>query len=312
MFDKQKYYNYIYHRLVLKHCDWESENLNEKRNAVLEEQLNTILDQIRFTYGFDLRRNARINMEKFRIWRRELGLPDADYYAYVATCFVVFCCLEDKILDSRRFSSDEKEALCGELSLFWNREMLERCRFPEVWALGTQVAEFLAKQEKIDSSRYLALKDKIDRAFSSETFLYHHPLSSFDGKLNLCCLTDKSVEFVAASFEIAAYDSDQNKIKEIAKLIGELFWLIDDICDFPADIEDGIMNSALIFCTDISQEMPLYERIEHAAFHMEYMIRELECRNEYLERMVGAELCRFIRNELWDWTLDVRKRVTKI
>lgn len=114
------------------------------------------------------------------------------------------------------------------------------------------------------------------------------------------------------SFEIAAYDSVhsvQDRMREIANLIGELFWLIDDVCDFPADIEEGSMNSALVFCTDMSRVMSVYKRVEYAALNIDGMIQELELTVEHLRKIVGNEMCRFIRNELWDWTRDVRKRV---
>lgn len=312
MLDGQAYYDYIYQRLVLRHCDWKSEKFAKERNVVLEEWLSIVLDKIRFVYGFDLRKNAKINIEKFGIWRRELGLSDENDYVYAATCFVLFCCVVDKILDSRRFSQSEKETLCEELLFFWNKETRGRCRFPEIWELGAQTADFLAVQKKADSSRYLMLKDKIDRAFFSEIYLYEHSLFDFDETVNLYHLTDKSVEFVSASFEIAAYDSAQERMKEIANLIGELFWLIDDVCDFPADIEEGSMNSALIFCTDMSQQMLLYKRIEYAALHIDGMIQEMEIKAEYLGKAMGSEMYRFIQNELWDWTLDVRKRTAVV
>lgn len=308
MFGEQKYYSHIYKRLVLEHCDWKTEKDDLEGEVVLEKGLDSLLEQIYAVYGFDFRKNAKINIEKFRIWRREFELLEDDDSIYAATCFVLYCCLIDKILDSRCFSQTEKEILCEELMLLSNGEEKTRYYFPEIWTLGAKTFDFLKEQPNNIFVRD-EIKAKINRAFSSEIFLYKHPLVCFNKTMSLHSLTDKSVEFVSASFEIAACDSDQARMKEIANLIGELFWLIDDICDFPSDIEDGSINSALMVCTDMSRNVSLDNRIEYAALHIEDMIQKLERNDILLSRLTGDEMCRFIRNELWNWTLDVRKKV---
>lgn len=308
MFSKQEYYSHIYKRLILEHCDWKMEKDDLESEVVMDRGLCSLLEQIYAVYGFDFRKNARINIVKFRIWRRELELPENDDSVYAATCFVLYCCLIDKILDSRRFSQTEKEILCEELMLLGNGKTKTRYYFPEIWILGAKTFDFLKGQPN-DSFVRDEIKAKINRAFSSEIFLYKHPLVCFDKTMSLHSLIDKSVEFVSASFEITACDSDQTRVREIANLIGELFWLIDDICDLPSDIEDGSINSALMVCTDMSRNMSLNNRIEYAALHIENMIQKLERNDVLLSRLTGDEMCRFIRSELWNWTLDVRKKV---
>ena len=151
----------------------------------------------------------------------------------------------------------------------------------------------------------------MERAFSSECFMFYHPLDKFEETMELSKLTDKSVEFVSSSFWIAAYDVNDDRMEEAAEIIGEIFWLIDDVCDYMPDIETGSMNSALIFCTDTAQKLPLERRIEQAAMNMEKMIHTLEDRVEKLEGLIGGEMQRFILNELWVWMADVRKHVDK-
>jgi hypothetical protein len=305
--NKKEYYKYIYNRLVQQHLEWKSEKTGLLSNIALDRELEILLDGIYEQYNWHFHENARANIQKFRLWRKEVGLQDNESLVYAATCFVIYCCLVDKIMDSRKFPKEEKTVLCKELHIFWEEKSDVSLTFPHVTLLGMKIKEFLFRNVKKTEKRFSSMVDKIDRAFASECFICTHPLHCFNTTIQSHDLTDKSIEFVSASFWIAAYDATDKKMEELAEIIGEVFWLIDDICDFVADLEDGTINSALFFCTDMTQEMSLDERVNKAVENMEMMIQRLEVKVERLKELSTTQFADWILNELWTWTADVRK-----
>lgn len=303
------YYEYVYERLTVPHVDW---NCGERRNipkGQLGNEFTNLLNRIYEKYGFDLHRNVEDNIEKFLLWRREFCTADNDEAVYAAVYFVLYCCLADKILDSVRFSQKDKMNVCNELEGFWNQRDTESQTFPELTEMGQKVRTFLIADKQRKNSRFTLLAQKMERAFSSECFMFYHLLDKFDETMELSKLTDKSVEFVSAAFWIAAYDVNDDRMEKAAETIGEIFWLIDDVCDYISDIQTGSMNSALIFCTDTALSIPLERRIEQAAMNMGKMICMLEDKVKKLEILIGREMRDFILSELWNWMADVRKYV---
>lgn len=60
-------------------------------------------------------------------------------------------------------------------------------------------------------------------------------------------ITDKSVEFVSASFIMAIYDYCVERVIEVSEIIGWIFGYMDDICDYMSDMENGSLNVLLLF-----------------------------------------------------------------
>lgn len=310
--DKSKYYKYVYNRLVLQHISCNSQQVGLYKKVVLDKELKNLLDEIYRQYHWNFYENARANIVKFRLWRKEFNLPENEMLVYAATYFVLYCCMVDKILDSRQFSQDEKKVICKGLETFWENSSRKMCLFPQVDLLGERTKQLLFKAGIKSDIKASYLHNKISRAFSSEIFLFNHPLDCFSTIIQLQDLTDKSVEFVSGAFCIAAYDCTDCKMETISTSIGSIFWLIDDICDFAADLEDGNINSVLVLCTDMSQEMTIKQRIDQAFTNMEFIIQRLETEVEKLKSCVSKEFFDWILNALWMWTGDVRKAVVSI
>jgi hypothetical protein len=304
---KERYNKYIYNRIVLQHPEWKTESAGWLSNVELNGELEALLDEIYRKYNWHFHENARANIQKFRLWRIECGLPVNDSLVYAATYFVLYCCLVDKIMDSRNISQEEKKALCEELQSFWNDKSEISGAFPQVSLLGMRMKAYLFFSVKKTEPRFSLIVDKINRAFASECFISTHTIQCFSTAIPNYNLTDKSVEFVSASFWIAAYDATDKKMEILAQIIGEIFWLIDDICDFMPDLEDRTINSALLYCTDTSIEMSIDERVNKAVENMEMMIQKLETNVNRLKNMATVQFSNWIMNELWIWTADIRR-----
>lgn len=309
MINKKIYHSYIYERVVLQHLSWKSVKKSYDQDIALDSELGSLLDDIYMKFNWSFHKNAKTNIAKFRLWRKEFSLPENDTLVYAATYFVLYCCLVDKIIDSRCFSEDKKKLLCKELNSFWKITSESVCAFSEVALLGKRMKRLLFRKSLQNNFKWFQLLHKINRAFSSECFLYEHPLECFNTNIQLHNLTDKSICFVSSAFEIAALDSFNIRMEKLSEIIGNIFWLIDDICDFAADLEDGIINSALLFCTDLKQEMSIEHRINYALSNMEVMTQKLEAEIEEMNILASTELSNWILNQLWEWTADIRKSV---
>ena len=159
------YYMYVYERLTIPHMDW---NCCES-STILGEQLGSeftdLLSRIYEKYGFDFHRNVKDNIKKFFLWRKEFCTTVDEEAIYAAVFFVLYCCLADKILDSARFSQEDKRSICDELDGFWEQKGNKSGIFPELTEIGLKVREFLTADKQYKNARFPLLVQKMERAF---------------------------------------------------------------------------------------------------------------------------------------------------
>ena len=311
MTKKQRYYEYLYKRLVLVHREWNGEGKLIHKEVELSQELKELLDQISGRLGIRLHKNAVLNVEKFQLWREEFGATVDSKYVEAATYFVLYCCLADKILDTERFTQQEKERVYLDIKNFWNSSYNKSGEFLELYKMRRKVLGFFAEMEKLYNNRYRILKDKIDCALASECFIYDHSLTDFDKDMNVHNVLDKSVEFVSASFLIGIGDLFEKEDIDVTDLIGEIFGYIDDICDYVLDLETGSLNMALLICMNEKKNISLEERIGETVIHMDIMISLLEDKVIQLQKKVSTQMYLYLLDELWCWTGDIRRYVTE-
>ena len=308
-----EYYNYVYHRMIVQHKEWNKQHKVICSEITLPLYLTKLLNRIEQKYNISLYKSAKANFNKFYIWSMECCNQVNEEYIQTATYFVLYCCLVDKILDSEKFPLDYKYMVYKDMDKFM--EMSEEVTYDlrELHELRMKVQEFLRLRQNFEDSVYMLLQKKIVHAIKSEQFMAVHSVKDFDTSMELKWVTDKSVEFVSAAFIIAVYDfAKENVIIEAAETIGWIFGYIDDICDYMSDMESGSLNSLLFICTDLKRNMDIEERVEEAAINVDYVIEKLELNIIRLEELVGKQMYWFILNELWDWPADVRKKIKLI
>jgi len=273
------------------------------------DSLLGLLDTVEAKYGFDMQKICAPNYNKFVLWQR--AFPGGSVNDRMAAIkFVVFCCLVDKILDSPRFTEAEKEAVCRKVDVrhLTAEVPYQSESFPEIDALLNDIRIHLIAPEWRDSACLPMLLKKMDRAFTSEIYMWKNPLllrESFN-KGDLHLLVDKSVDFELAAFLLASQCMDHPDAA-VARYIAIAFWLIDDLCDFVEDIHCKRRNSLLFCCVPTDETISLEERIELAYSNLEKMIVLLETCLKKLKSCTNSELYQFILNEVWEWSFNVRR-----
>ena len=86
---------------------------------------------------------------------------------------------------------------------------------------------------------------------------------------------------------------------------------MDDICDFVLDLETGTLNLALFICVNEKVDLLLRERIAESVSNTEVMIGLLEDKVKRLQNRIGTQMYLYLLDELWNWTGDIRKYITK-
>ena len=316
MLSKKAYNTYIKDNFIKKNellfekCDENNLTLQPIPEGLFDKLL-ILLDEVYRKYGFDMQKTCAPNYNKFLIWQKENGGLVNYKDILIATEFIQFCCLADKILDSRRFNNEEKEQVRSKLNvnLFLSEQEYKSQYFEEMDILLNDIRRILTNEESTKSPYYSIIIEKMDKAFKSEIYMSTNFLlpnqSIKDDEMNL--LIDKSIEFEIAAFLLCSLSSPGKNTLKVSKCIAEIFWLIDDLCDFTEDINCGRKNSALFYCSSKNIEMKLADRVEMAYGNINQFIDLLIKKIIELRDMVGTDLYEYILNEVWEWCGSVRK-----
>lgn len=316
MLSSYEYYSYINNNFLVKNEELFRECHEDKHLLLplpdgLFDNLLSLLNQVQQCYEFNMQKMCLPNFNKFVIWQKERnGIVDYKKIL-VATEFVVFCCLADKILDSQRFSDDEKEKVCQKLNikLFLSEKEYKSEYFVEMDQLLNDIRVFLIDKDTQKCPFYSLIVNKMEKAFKSEIYMSNNYLLAVQmmNSEEMHLLIDKSVEFEMAAFLLASVSATCKNTLKVAKYIANIFWIIDDLCDFVDDIRGRRMNSALFYCSAIGIEMQLSDRVEIAYANIDIFINELEKNIFALKDTVGEALFCYVLNEVWEWCSDVRK-----
>ena len=121
-------------------------------------------------------------------------------------------------------------------------------------------------------------------------------------------VTDKSVAFEQAAFEIAVAGHGNAHTENAAENMGKLFWLVDDICDFPEDIKERRRNSLLYYLVPEEDEINLQTRVTLAYKRIDKAIDELICCLRQLPALVANPLYMYMLRTIWDWGKNIRRQ----
>lgn len=315
MLSAKDYYNYLYHRLIVKN-ETLFRNCNEKKMVAIPlpdltfDKLLQLLNIVEDKYGFDMQKMCAPNYNKFILWQH--SFPGANTNdILVAIKFVIFCCFVDKILDSPRFTEAKKEAVCKKINIqnFKSKELYQSDIFPEMDILLNDIRSYLFALKRQNSVYLPLILEKMNRAFISEVYMWKNPLllqESFN-RDEFHLLIDKSVEFELVAFLLVSWRSQDSNAANAAQYIATIFWLIDDLCDFVDDIQCKRKNSVLFYNVPTEKVTSLEDRIELAYQNLEQMIILLETCLEKLKLCIDHALYEFVLNEVWEWSSYVRK-----
>jgi hypothetical protein len=315
MVTEKSYYSALYEKLVVGNYDMfsscmEREHRNIGINVGFFEWLYNLLKQVEDKYEFDMQKMILPNYEKFASWQeRYMGGTDIEKIE-IATEFIIFCCLVDKILDSERFTDEEKKMVIDKIAVnnFSSMQEFESDNFIELDMMLNKIRLFILKIQCGDSEKE-KLMESMDRAFASEIYMYRNKLGDKDSikKQDYHFLVDKSVEFEKAAFMLATYTYNSEESEIAANNVGEIFWLTDDLCDLIEDVKYRRRNSVLFIGIDSESPMDISNRMEYAVDNMDMLIERL-IKNLYELKANSCDIFYgYIVNEVWEWCIGVRK-----
>lgn len=315
MINEKIYYKKIYEKLIVANSDIFSGCVEKNFPEIVIdnqyfEQLYNLLDQVEKKYEFDMQKIVIPNYKKFALWQEcYFGKIDIEKIK-IATEFIIFCCLVDKFLDSGRFTREEKNLVCQKIVAdnFFSSKNYKSDIFIELDILLNNIRKFILDNECSNAEKDKLLK-LIDKALVSEVYMYRHPLGENDAmeKKDYHYLIDKSIEFEKSAFAIATYTANNERSENAAKNVGNVFWIIDDLCDLMEDIKYNRKNSLLFVGIDCDEPISISKRIEYAYKNMDWFIEKLINNLNALKNNSSEKFYDYIVNEVWEWCFDIRR-----
>lgn len=317
MITANQYYNLLYEKLFLSHKTEFDLCLKKENSGMIPqpignryETLKRLLDIVEQKYGF----NMKLNYVQLTLWQQafckedEYSLKEDAFYA--SGSFVLFCCLVDNFLDSPRFTEREKEIICKKIECFEMNDSKDNL-FPELDILFGDFWRFLNSCQEDTKCKKTYLIDLVKRAFQSEIYMYRSVLQK-DTVMNITelnSLIDKSIAFEKAALLVASYGTNSDSSLKAAEIMGNIFWLIDDLCDFVVDIQENRKNSLLVYCISTDNNHPLEECINLVYENLEKPIQHLYDNLMLLRDIAGEDLYVFMMNQVWKWSYHVCEMV---
>lgn len=307
MISERNYNKHIYNTitdLIFNANDNYQVRLQSDNECVLPEHVRKVLSEIAEKYDYDMKKKYLINMEFISEWQKSvIGYVDVES-AIIATEYIIFCCVVDKMLDSRRFSDEFKGNLLKYVIIdsfisdtpLTNEEKELEC----VFDLVADIRSFL---NRYSGRKKNDLMCEIEKALASECFMSTHDLKYDISKNDVHFLIDKSVSFESSALKISLLPFNTNSDLQ-AYLIGEVFWLIDDICDLLDDYKNGRINSLLYYNNNADQ---ITDRLVYAVEHIDYSISQLKEKVDLLKQHSNVTMHEFLKEQIWWWLSDARR-----
>lgn len=267
------------------------------------DELHELLLRIREKYDIDM----KVNYAQLYLWQKCFLEKTNDEAILAASCLVKFCVMADWILDSTCFSEEQKEYVCGKSVLLLGQTDGKE-EFPELDRLLSGFLNYMHTQKDDVFFRKEILKRTLRKAFRSEIYMYKSKIDFSEDikEKNLSLLVDKSIEFEKAAFIVSLYGNNNETSVLAAELLGKVFWLVDDLCDFIDDIKAGHKNSLLIYCADKETYGSFEERLENVFQNMNRAVKELENTLRRLRNYVDEPFFCFLVTHIWNWFEPVR------
>ena len=105
---------------------------------------------------------------------------------------------------------------------------------------------------------------------------------------------------------ISVFGNNTDKTMQAAINVGKIFWLVDDLCDIPEDIEYKRKNSLLFLKMKLGL-LSIEERMKNVLINIDEYIKELIENLEGLKVLAGKDFYEYIVNDIWEWCLGIRK-----
>ena len=255
-------------------------------------------------YDYDMTKKFLINLDFIFTWQESITGSVNEEAAIVAAEYIIFCCVVDKILDSDRFSKDVKRKLLqyiGIESFSYHIPLnIEETEFQCIFKLVMDIRAFLRKYagDKADN----VMKD-IDKALRSECFMSFHDLQYSVKEDEQSFLIDKSVSFESSALRLGVLPYDSDPVVQ-ADTIGEIFWLIDDICDLLDDYKSNRINSLLYYN---NPEYKIADRLIYAVNHIDFYIELLNVKIALLKQSTDNTVYEYMKEQIWWWLSGARR-----
>lgn len=269
------------------------------------KNLMRLLDSIEEKYGFNMHTQCKVNYEFLTVWREMCDIYVDDVYLTAAVKFILACCIADKILDSKRFVQDEKESVSGMLMHIRenNYQIAQTERFNELGILFNEIFHVIYSIWDEDLKQMLI--NKIERAFRSEDFMWRYKLTDVSERdIDFSLLVDKSIEFESAALLLSISQEYNNKYVSCANLIGKIFAMVDDMCDFIEDIKNNRINS-ILYWNRFNCDNTLENRIDSVVDNMESFIAKLDSAITELKAHVSDDAYYYIMGMIKEWCLII-------
>lgn len=270
------------------------------------EELNELLLRIHEKYNIEM----NVNYAQLYLWQK-CFLDKTDDEAILAASYLVkFCVMADCILDSACFSEKQKKDVCKKSNLLL-RQTDSKDEFTELDRLLSGFLNYMHMQKDDIFFSKEILKKTLRKAFQSEIYMYKSKIDFSEDikERKPSLLVDKSIEFEKAAFIISLYGNNNDNSVLAAELLGKVFWLVDDLCDFIDDIKNRRKNSLLIYCADKETFGSFEERLENVFKNMNRAVNELESILRKLRNYVNEPFFCFLVAHIWNWFEPVRVAV---
>ena len=307
MISEKEYNRYIYNtisELIFDCGDSYQDKFVDSRADNLPVHIREILAEISDIYDYDMTKKFLINLDFIFTWQESITGSVNEEAAIVAAEYIIFCCVVDKILDSDRFSKDVKRKLLqyiGIESFSYHIPLnIEETEFQCIFKLVMDIRAFLRKYagDKADN----VMKD-IDKALRSECFMSFHDLQYSVKEDEQSFLIDKSVSFESSAVRLGVLPYDSDPVVQ-ADTIGEIFWLIDDICDLLDDYKSNRINSLLYYN---NPEYKIADRLIYAVNHIDFYIELLNVKIALLKQSTDNTVYEYMKEQIWWWLSGARR-----
>lgn len=306
-------YLFLYDEVLMKHKEMFEycSKLDVSRDIAVPgrkdyDELNELLLQIHEKYNIDM----NVNYVQLYLWQKCFLEKTNDEAILAASYLVTFCVMADCILDSTCFSEKQKKYVCQKSNLLL-RQTDRKEEFPELDRLLSGFLNYMRiHRDDVFFSKKL-LKKTLWKAFQSEIYMYRSKIDFSEDikEEKLSLLVDKSIEFEKAAFIVSLYGNNNEASVLAAELLGKVFWLVDDLCDFIDDIKSRRKNSLLIYCADKETFGSFEERLENVFKNMNKAVSELESTLRKLRNYVDEPFFCFLVAHIWNWFEPVRVAV---
>jgi len=232
-----------------------------------------------------------LNRVKFSLAAESFGKSLRPEAARAGTAFILSGCIVDSLLDEG--NPQQRETALRKLDWTYCGHYFERfgarLETHPLDQLYEMVGRFLEVGKPSFPAYYADILSQIRRAARAEWLIGSRQKSA-------SAIMDKSVLFVVIGFQLAFYGAYTARQRDIFFRIGDLFRLIDDLCDLEADERSGQANSLL----------SAFQAAGPGAL-AEAAVSELRQKLHRLQGLVSEDFYRFLRYELRVWTLGCPK-----